>query len=65
MTELVKRKCSHKRCAEEYSYHRWAKIAAHDKGWFFMKTGEAYCPKHHPDWVEQWREKMKRGPWNG
>ena len=37
--------------------HRWGKIRAQDKGWFFAKTGHVYCPDHVPDWVAAWRER--------
>lgn len=33
----------------------WNKIRAHDLGWFEQKNGTAYCPRHVPEWVTEWR----------
>lgn len=44
--------CSEPECAETVKNHYWGRTKS---GWFFQKTGEAWCPAHFPDWVESWR----------
>ncbi len=46
-------------CEAQIENHRWGKTKA--QNWFFTRDGEkAYCPKHVPSWVEDWREKRAR-----
>ena len=42
-------------CTESVANHRWGQIKA--DGWFFKKNGDAWCSKHIPDWVKEWRSK--------
>lgn len=48
-------KCAQPGCAASAKDDRWAKIKAHDAGWFEQKDGTAWCPEHVPDWVARWR----------
>ena len=50
--------CSADGCEAKVANHRWGHIKA--AGWFFQKTGEAWCPDHTPDWVTAWRAKKAR-----
>ena len=45
------------KCEESYKGHHWGAVKAHDRGWFLQKDGTAWCPKHTPEWVEEWRER--------
>lgn len=36
---------------------KWDRIKAGDEGWFFQKDGTAWCPKHTPAWVAEWRRR--------
>lgn len=46
------------RCDKTVKDNRWAKIHAHDEGWFITKDdSKAYCPDHVPEWVADWRAK--------
>lgn len=47
--------CSHPGCERSFRDHRWGQTKAHGEGWFIQKDGTAWCPKHVPDWVEEWR----------
>ena len=47
--------CTHENCDAQYRDDKWGKIRAQNQSWFFQKTGEAWCPKHIPDWVEKCR----------
>lgn len=49
-------KCSHPGCRAALRNSAWDQIKS---DWFFKKTGEAYCPRHTPIWVEDWRAKQK------
>lgn len=49
--------CNHEGCGEKINNHAWGKIKS---GWFFDKTGKAFCPIHIPPWVEKWRTRRKR-----
>lgn len=50
--------CSVPSCANSIRDHSWGHIKA--AGWFFSKTGEAYCPEHIPEWVPAWRARARR-----
>lgn len=54
---VAKNVCAQPRCKESYSKSRHETIAAGHKGWFMQKDGQAWCPKHTPDWVASWRER--------
>lgn len=47
--------CDERGCNEQIKNHHWGKIKA--EGWLFSKDGKAFCPKHLPDWLIEWREK--------
>lgn len=49
--------CHNTRCTESYIPHREGKIDSLAKGWFEMRDGKAWCPKHIPTWVSGWRAK--------
>jgi hypothetical protein len=49
--------CDKPLCEEKIKNHRWGRTKA--EGWFFEKTGEAWCPLHHPEWVADWRARQK------
>jgi len=53
-------RCSEPGCLHNVSNHYWGKVAANDAGWFFQRTGEAWCPEHVPEWVEEWRARKHR-----
>lgn len=48
-------RCSGPGCDDTCGNNKWAKIAAHEQGWFFERSGAVWCPEHLPDWVEPWR----------
>lgn len=47
--------CSEPSCLHNVSMHYWGKVTASNAGWFFQRTGEAWCPEHVPEWVTEWR----------
>jgi hypothetical protein len=47
--------CAHSGCDATFKDHHWGHIEAGNKGWFFQKNGDRWCPRHVPDWVEGWR----------
>lgn len=49
--------CDHEGCPRTIKDHMWGRIKA--EGWFFTKTGKAYCPDHRPEWVAAWRKRKK------
>ena len=55
-TGLVR--CAEPGCEATVKDHAWGKIKA--DGWFFTKTGEAWCPDHNPEWVAEWRARQMR-----
>jgi hypothetical protein len=38
---------------------KWANVRAHDAGWFEMRDGRAWCPRHVPEWVQGWRQQQE------
>jgi len=38
---------------------KWNIMKAEREGWFFQKDGTCWCPKHVPEWVEEWRAKRR------
>lgn len=46
-------------CKARYKTHHWGKKEAAREGWFFQKNGDAFCPKHVPEWVEEWRARQQ------
>lgn len=57
-------KCSQEGCEETVPQGNaervgmWHKMrASAELGWFFEKSGKAWCPNHNPDWVEGWRKR--------
>lgn len=51
------KKCSKKSCTNTYTPHHWGTKQAGREGWFMQRNGVAWCPKHIPDWVAEWRKK--------
>lgn len=47
--------CSEPECDQSIRDHYWSKVRAGDRGWFFQKSGESWCPDHNPPWVAEWR----------
>jgi hypothetical protein len=52
--------CSQESCTAKIANHAHGKIRAGEDGWFFQKSGEAWCPLHHPEWVAAWRERKAK-----
>lgn len=50
--------CSSSGCEAGVKNDRWNKTRA--EGWFFQKTGEAWCADHTPEWVASWRERRAK-----
>lgn len=52
--------CMKDECEKTLTYgnHRWDKIRG-ESGWFLQRTGENWCPDHHPEWVTEWRARKK------
>jgi hypothetical protein len=46
-------------CPAECKDHKWGRIAAHNGGWFFTRSGLGYCPLHVPSWVSLWRQEKE------
>lgn len=38
----------------------WDLKRAAAEGWFIQKDGIVWCPKHVPEWVEDWRKRRDR-----
>ena len=51
--------CSKPNCESDYFPDKWGKIEAVNLGWFLQRNGDAWCPKHIPDWVAEWRARKK------
>lgn len=52
--------CTQKGCARSVRLnHKWDHIKAQSEGWFFQKDGSSWCPEHTPDWVEEWRKRVR------
>lgn len=45
-------------CDDNVPNHYWGKVKA--DGWFFQRDGRAYCPKHVPEWVANWRKEKEK-----
>lgn len=54
--EATRTFCVEPGCMESIPAHKWGQIKE-GADWFFKKDGDAWCPKHIPDWVEEWRAK--------
>lgn len=50
--------CAHPGCDANHPAGKWGDIRAAEKGWFHSKSGDAYCPKHVPQWVAKWRARQ-------
>jgi hypothetical protein len=50
--------CNEPECAESYAAHHWGAVKAADEGWFLQRDGTAWCPKHNPPWVADWRKRQ-------
>lgn len=50
--------CTHQGCTAEHPAGKWGDIRAAEAGWFHKKDGTAYCPKHVPQWVTDWRARQ-------
>lgn len=44
-------------CDATVKNNKWARVRAHDQGWFFSYDGWAACPIHIPAWVSEWRRR--------
>lgn len=55
-TEVI---CDRLGCDRRYKNHYWGKVKAAED-WFTTKTGKAFCPDHHPEWVAAWRARLKK-----
>lgn len=53
--------CSHDGCTDSYVPHHWGAKQAERLGWFIQKNGDAWCPKHIPNWVAKWRAQKQKG----
>jgi hypothetical protein len=51
--------CANEQCTEQHPSGKWGTIRADETGWFHALNGEAYCPKHVPLWVPQWRARKR------
>lgn len=49
--------CSESDCTEKIKNNYWAKVKSN---WFQQRDGKAYCPKHTPAWVDDWRKRNDR-----
>lgn len=47
--------CAEEGCDEKIKNHAWGKIKASE--WFQQQDGTVWCPKHIPEWVEEWRKR--------
>ena len=47
--------CSEPGCPATVKNHRWGHTKAYPAWFFSMKTDDAWCPDHLPDWVGPWR----------
>lgn len=54
------KQCSHEVCTDSYTPHHWGAKRAQSLGWFLQKNGDAWCPKHIPDWVVEWRRRNQK-----
>lgn len=51
--------CSEPACSATLSkLDKWNMIKAQDAGWFFQRSGIAWCPRHNPPWVAEWRARQ-------
>jgi hypothetical protein len=48
-------------CTEWVQSDKFSQIRASEKGWFFTRTGQAFCPSHNPEWVGEWKETRDMG----
>lgn len=57
------KKCSRKVPASKNTGRtsKWNIMQAGKAGWFFQRNGDAYCPEHVPEWVEEWRRSKSEG----
>lgn len=45
-------------CDASFRGSKFDAIRASEEGWFFSKSGDAYCPEHVPVWVPAWRARQ-------
>lgn len=50
--------CVHPGCEATHPSGKWGDIRAAETGWFHSKSGDAYCPRHVPQWVAKWRARQ-------
>ena len=53
------RECKEETCPRGYTDTAIGKAAAVREGWYIGRNNHAYCPNHVPEWVEQWRKRLK------
>ncbi len=46
--EWVSGACATPGCEARYKADKWNKIRANDEGWYLMRDGSAWCPRHRP-----------------
>ena len=51
--------CSHEGCSASFTPHHWGQKKAQTDGWFLQKDGDAWCPEHTPEWVEEWQARRQ------
>lgn len=56
--DVGRTECQQEGCTESLPNHAWGRIKA--DGWFQMKNGQIWCPKHRPEWYASWRRGKKR-----
>lgn len=44
--------CAHEDCEATIRDHHWGVVKS---GWFIQRDGKAFCTKHIPEWVAEWR----------
>lgn len=54
------KKCKHEGCTKAYANNAYGQAAAYREGWFMSRKGEAWCSEHVPDWVKEWRDRLKK-----
>ena len=52
--------CAGEGCERSIPNHYWGKVKD-GEGWFIARDeSQAFCPRHLPDWVPEWRANKAR-----